>query len=143
LPTYADCYLCGPAVYLEETTQSLKSLGIPEQQIHFETFGGPIVKTNGRAPHLPADNTGDGPLVTFTKSNLEFCWNEKFASLLEAAEATDIPVRWSCRTGVCHLCESALLDGAVIYSPTPLDPPAEGNLLLCCSRPAGPVSLDL
>jgi ferredoxin-NADP reductase/MOSC domain-containing protein YiiM len=143
LPTYADCYLCGPAVYLEETTQSLKSLGIPEQQIHFETFGGPIVKTNGRAPHLPADNTGDGPLVTFTKSNLEFCWNEKFASLLEAAEAADVPVRWSCRTGVCHLCEYALLDGVVMYAPTPLDPPAEGNLLLCCTRPAGPVSLDL
>ena len=143
LPADAHCYLCGPAGYLEETIQSLRSLGIEERNIHFETFGGPAAKTDGRAPHLPADNTGDGPLVTFTKSNLEFRWNKKFASLLEASEAADIPVRWSCRTGVCHLCESALLDGAVTYAPTPLDPPAEGNLLLCCSRPAGPVSLDL
>ena len=143
LPVDADCYLCGPGGYLEETTQSLKSLGIPEKQIYFETFGGPFIKTNGKTPQLPADNTGSGPLVTFTKSTISFCWNEKFASLLEAAEAADIPVRWSCRTGVCHLCESALLDGAVTYAPTPLDPPAEGNLLLCCSRPAGPVSLDL
>ena len=143
LPADAECYLCGPGAYLEETTRSLKSLGIPEQHIHFETFGGPIVKANGKVPHLPADNTGDGPLVTFTKSKLAFCWNQKFGSLLEAAEAADIPVRWSCRTGVCHLCESALLDGVVTYAPSPLDPPAEGNLLLCCSRPAGPVSLDL
>jgi ferredoxin-NADP reductase/MOSC domain-containing protein YiiM len=143
LPVDAECYLCGPGPYLEETTHSLKLLGIAEKQIHFETFGGPVTNSNGKAPHLPADNTGDGPLVTFTKSNLEFCWNQKFSSLLEATEAADVPVRWSCRTGVCHLCESALLDGAVTYSPSPLDPPAEGNLLLCCSRPSGPVSLDL
>jgi hypothetical protein len=25
------------------------------------------------------------------------------ASLLELAEACDVPVRWSCRAGVCHL----------------------------------------
>ncbi len=26
-------------------------------------------------------------------------------SLLELAEACDVPVRWSCRAGVCHNCE--------------------------------------
>jgi ferredoxin len=63
--------------------------------------------------------------------------------LLELAEACDVSVRWSCRTGVCHTCESALIGGAVDYLPDPLEPPAAGNVLICCSRPRGDVEIDL
>jgi ferredoxin len=38
-----------------------------------------------------------------------------YHSILELAEACDIPVRWSCRTGVCHNCESGLVSGEVAY----------------------------
>jgi hypothetical protein len=44
---------------------------------------------------------------------------------------------------VCHHCESGLVSGAVSYAPEPLDQPAEGNLLVCCARPAGDVVIDL
>jgi ferredoxin len=44
-------------------------------------------------------------------------------------------VRWSCRTGVCHTCESGLLGGSVRYDPEPLETPGDGNVLICCSRP--------
>ncbi|MGZ3573905.1 MAG: 2Fe-2S iron-sulfur cluster-binding protein [Vulcanimicrobiaceae bacterium] len=64
-------------------------------------------------------------------------------SLLDLAEACDVPVRWSCRTGVCHSCESGLVAGAVRYDPDPLEPLALGNLLLCCSKPQGDVVLDI
>jgi ferredoxin-NADP reductase len=143
VPVKADFYLCGPAGYLADTIAALKVLGVSEERIRHETFGQPIAFNNGKAPHLPAENDGTGPLLTFTQSNISFHWDPKFGSILEAAEACDIPVHWSCRTGVCHLCESALLDGKVAYSPEPLDPPAAGNLLICCSRPASPVVLDL
>jgi ferredoxin len=63
--------------------------------------------------------------------------------LLELAEACDVPARWSCRTGVCHTCECALIGGAVDYHPAPLEPPAGGNLLICCSQPSGEVEIDL
>ena len=46
-----------------------------------------------------------------------------------------MPVRWSCRTGVCHNCETGLISGSVIYRPDPVEPPAAGNLLICCSQP--------
>ena len=59
------------------------------------------------------------------------------------AEACDVPADWSCRTGVCHRRESGLVDGSVAYEPEPLDAPAEGQVLLCCSRPRGPVTIDL
>ena len=68
---------------------------------------------------------------------------EDEVGLLEFAEACDVPVKWACRTGVCHTCECALIGGSVRYDPEPLDPPAEGNVLICCSRPETEVALDL
>jgi ferredoxin len=70
-------------------------------------------------------------------------WQGEKVSLLELAEACDVPVRWSCRTGVCHTCECALIGGAIDYLPEPLEPPAEGNVLICCSRPRGDIEIDL
>jgi ferredoxin len=66
-----------------------------------------------------------------------------YQSILELAEACDVPVRWSCRTGVCHSCESGLVSGAVVYGPEALDKPADGNVLVCCSQPDGDVVIDL
>jgi hypothetical protein len=31
----------------------------------------------------------------------------------------------------------------VNYDPDPVDPPADGNVLICSARPRGPVVLDL
>ena len=62
-------------------------------------------------------------------------WGPAFQSLLELAEACDVPVRWSCRTGVCHTCETGHRAGAVAYQPDPVNPPADGNVLICCCRP--------
>ena len=59
------------------------------------------------------------------------------------AEACDVPVRWACRTGVCHQCESGLVSGEVDYEPEPLEPPTAGRVLVCCSRPRTDVALDL
>ena len=81
--------------------------------------------------------------MSFARSGLTVPWDPDSPSLLELAEACDVPVRWSCRTGVCHTCETALLSGAVAYDPDPVEPPAGGNVLICCSRPDDGVVLDL
>jgi hypothetical protein len=46
----------------------------------------------------------------------------EYPGLLELAEACSMPVGWSCRTGVCHTCETGLLTGTVDYSPEPVRP---------------------
>ena len=82
--------------------------------------------------------------MSFARSGITAHWNASaYGSLLELAEACDVPVRWSCRTGVCHNCESGLVSGDVAYDPEPLDNPAAGNLLVCCSRPIRDVVIDL
>ncbi len=149
VPRDADFYLCGPAAFLRDLTAELKAWGIPDDCVHAEIFGAEKAITPGIAeasqapPHPPAGPAGQGPRVSFARSGLNVNWDPKFPSLLDFAEACDVPVRWSCRTGVCHMCESGLISGQVAYNPDPLDPPAQGNLLICCSQPEGDVVLDL
>jgi len=96
-----------------------------------------------RSPHAPAGPVGEGPNISFARAGLTVSWNSRFQSLLEFAEACDVPVRWSCRTGVCHTCECGLISGSVTYDPDPLEPPAAGNLLICCARPRDDMVIDV
>ena len=148
VPLGADFYLCGPALFLQELTRGLSSMGVPADRIHSETFGSEGSSTPGideqrPPPHPPVGPAGAGPRVSFARSGLSVEWDSRFQNLLELSEACDVPVRWSCRTGVCHSCEVALIGGTVAYEPGPLDPPGTGNLLICCSQPRGDVVLDL
>ncbi|MFE0510322.1 MOSC domain-containing protein [Streptomyces sp. NPDC058964] len=143
LPGDADAYLCGPRSFMEATTAALVEAGLEPARVRTELFGAKAAITPGisapvapTAPHQPPGRPGTGPDVTFARSGLTARWQPDRISLLELAEACDVPVQWSCRTGVCHTCELPLLAGAVDYSPDPVDPPAEGNVLICCSTPA-------
>ena len=144
-----DFYLCGPARFMRDITAGLTAWGVPASRIHSENFGGgepltPGVVATPRTPHPPAGVPGTGPLVSLARSAIAVRWDPSaYQSLLELAEACDVPVRWSCRTGVCHNCESGLVSGAVAYQPDPLDAPAEGNVLICCARPETDVVIDI
>jgi ferredoxin-NADP reductase/MOSC domain-containing protein YiiM len=150
IPRDADVYLCGPARFMSEMTEAVATVGVPPEQVHLELFNGSesmtpgVVSSAPRGPHLPKNDTASGPLVSFARSGVVAHWNaSSYQNLLELAEACNIAVRWSCRTGVCHSCESGLVSGAVAYEPEPLDTPAEGNLLICCSQPVRDVVIDL
>jgi ferredoxin-NADP reductase/ferredoxin len=148
VPREGQFYLCGPPTFLRELTADLAAWGVSADHIHTEIFGTldsitPGMKTVTHSPHLPVEPPGLGPQVSFARSGLTLPWDTKYRSLLELAEACDLPVRWSCRTGVCHTCETALIAGKVEYEPEPLDPPAPGEALICCSRPRGEVVLDI
>jgi ferredoxin-NADP reductase/MOSC domain-containing protein YiiM/ferredoxin len=150
IPREADVYLCGPSRFMSDMKEALTSLGVASDRIRVELFNGGESKTPGvvggamRAPHLPKDDTNAGPLVSFARSGIAAHWKASgYESILELAEACDVPVRWSCRSGVCHSCESGLVSGAVAYGPEPLDQPANGNILLCCSKPVRDIVIDL
>jgi ferredoxin-NADP reductase/MOSC domain-containing protein YiiM/ferredoxin len=148
-PREAEAYLCGPTPFMDEISASLAALGVDPSLIHTEPFGPApgvtpgIAPTPARPPHPPAGQPGTGPTIEFARSDLAIGWNSDYSSLLELAEACDVPVRWSCRTGVCHTCETTLIAGNVDYSPDPVEPAADGSALICCSQPRGDVVLDL
>jgi ferredoxin-NADP reductase len=149
LPRDADAYICGPPAFMADVTAALTGLGIDRTRVFTEVFGAlgsqtpGIAKATAPPPHPPAGPPGNGPGIAFARSGLTVPWDRGYASLLELAEACDVPVRWSCRTGVCHTCETGLLSGDVNYTPDPVEPPAGGSTLICCSQPRNDLILDL
>ncbi|MFJ5305233.1 MOSC domain-containing protein [Streptomyces sp. NPDC088350] len=141
LPADATAYLCGPASFMADMREALSQTGVDPAHIHTELFGAlgainpGLTDHPARAPHQPPGPPGTGPLVTFARSGIAVPFADSNGSLLELADACDVPTRWSCRTGVCHTCTTPLLSGDITYSPAPLDPPPDGEVLICCARP--------
>jgi ferredoxin-NADP reductase len=150
VPVDADFYICGPGRFMHDLAAALAARGTVATRVRSENFGPSEASTPGVVagappppPHLPAGQPGPGEPVSFARSNLSVRWDPAFGSLLDFAEACAVPVRWSCRTGVCHTCQTGLVSGDVVYGPEPLEPAEPGNVLICCSTPSGELILDL
>ena len=149
VPPNATAYICGPDRFTLAITDALVDLGLTRDRVHSELFGAlpavnpGITDISRTPPHQPPGGVGDGPQITFARSGLSPRWSSRYPTLLEFAEACDVPTRWSCRTGVCHTCVTPLLSGTITYSPDPLELPAPGTILLCCAQPTGDVVVDL
>jgi ferredoxin-NADP reductase/MOSC domain-containing protein YiiM len=148
VPARAGAYVCGPASFMSDMQRALTTIGINPADFHTELFGAmPSINpgVTGQAhpaPHQPPGPRGTGPLVTFARTGIATPYTPG-RSLLELAEACDVPTRFSCRTGVCHTCVTPILTGDVSYRPDPLEPPADGEVLICCSRPDTDIVLDM
>jgi ferredoxin-NADP reductase len=149
IPADATAYVCGPASFMTAVKDALTSAGVDPGAVRSELFGAlpsitpGLTGQSGPRPHRPPGPPGTGPVVTFARSGISTPFPDGRNSLLELAEACDVPVRWSCRTGVCHTCVTPLLSGAISYNSPPLEDPAEGHVLICCTRPDTDVVLDM
>ncbi len=149
VPVTADAYVCGPASFMTDIVQALTAIGVEPGRIHTELFGAlppvnpGVTRQATRPPHQPSGPVGTGPLVTFARSGISAPFTAGARSVLELADACDVPSRWSCRTGVCHTCITPLLTGDVSYSPEPLERPPDGRILICCARPDTDVVVDM
>jgi ferredoxin-NADP reductase/MOSC domain-containing protein YiiM len=149
IPADASAFVCGPASFMTDMEHALVELGVSPARIRTELFGGRPAVNPGltgdthTSPHQPLGPPGTGPLVTFARSGISAPFPDSARSVLELADACDIPTRWSCRTGVCHTCTTQMLSGDITYSPDPLESPAGGQVLICCARPATDVVLDM
>ncbi len=149
VPAAASAYVCGPTSFMKDMSDALTAAGVDPAAIHTELFGAlesinpGLTGQNRPAPHQPPGPSGTGPLVTFARSGIATPFGNGRRSVLDLADACDVPTRWSCRTGVCHTCITPLLSGDITYSPDPLEPPTGGDVLICCARPATDIVLDM
>ena len=143
VPRGADAYVCGPDAFMAGVTELLVGVGLDASRIHTEAFGARAPAANAKAPHTPSSPPHAGFEVSFARSGVSVRFDpDRWDSLLELAEECDVPSDWSCRTGVCHRCETAVVAGTVDYDPEPLDVPPDSAALLCCSRPNRDLTLD-
>ncbi|KRW95163.1 2Fe-2S iron-sulfur cluster-binding protein [Paracoccus sp. MKU1] len=132
-------YMCGPGGFMDAMRAALTGLGLADSDIRQESFGSPL-PANSAQVRPTAEQSGVE--VRFGRTGLDSTWNGA-ANLLEFAEAQGLSPDFSCRAGVCGSCQCGLLNGEVEYDEEPLDPLPPGQILLCCSRPKGPIELDL
>lgn len=150
LPTDATVYLCGPTQFMADMRDYLTRIGFDTARIHSELFGalpslnpGVVETGERRPPHPPAGTPGTGPPITFARSGLTVDWSPDYRTILDFAEACDVPTRFSCRSGVCHVCVTGVVAGTISYVQQPLEPPAQGSVLICSAVPESDLVLDL
>jgi ferredoxin-NADP reductase/MOSC domain-containing protein YiiM len=150
LPSGAAAYLCGPTQFMTYMRDALAVAGLDNANIHSELFGalppinpGIVDGAPHRPPHPPAGTPGTGPSITFARSGLTVNWSSDYGNILDLAEACDVPTRFSCRSGVCHLCETGVVAGTIEYVQAPLEPPGHQTVLICSAAPTSDLVLDL
>lgn len=138
----------GPATVLENTLAGDVAAGLVQPE---QPATGPAVLSSATASAsepeslaavdvTAADTT---QTVTFLPDGRQAQWHDDCPSLLDLAEETGLNPDFNCRAGLCNTCMCTLVSGEVNYFEEPLDPVPEGKVLLCCSRPLGPVAVEL
>jgi ferredoxin-NADP reductase/MOSC domain-containing protein YiiM len=150
LPRNATIYMCGPDRFMADMRDALTKAGIDPVHIHTELFAalppinpGIVAAAQPTPPHQPDGPAGTGPPVSFARSGITVNWSPRYQSVLELAEACDVPTRFSCRSGVCHTCVTRVIAGTTTYTQVPLELPSEGTTLICVAAPSDDLVLDL
>ena len=135
-----DFYICGPNPFMRSIFNGLLDWGVSEVQIHYEFFVPASTLSERDKVAIPkriaeATQCCDEMEVNFSKSGIDAHWNPSFESNLDLAEANGLSPDYSCRSGICHTCICKLERGEVDYLMEPLNPPPEGMVLICCSKP--------
>lgn len=136
-----DFYLCGPGPMMQDLTEGLKEWGVPEKNVHYETFGPSSVKKIA-AVVAPGAAAPTGYAIQFKKSGKTINWCGDQTSILDLAEANGITIPSGCRAGSCGTCQVAVLAGEVDYvekSDFQTDP---GTRLTCIGAPKSDLVLD-
>ncbi len=128
----AEYYLCGSPKFMDSIRSGLNELGVPEDKVFFESFGGG--KTKGKAEST-AQSAADTAEIVFARSGKTLNWTKDDGTILEFAEANNIDPPYSCRQGVCLTCMCELQEGEVEYTEPPTNEPDQGSVLICISKP--------
>lgn len=144
-PQTADYFLCGSPPFMDSLRSGLMGLGVPAEQIRFESFAKAATKMQGMV--IPPPYKADAATTTevvFAKSGKTATWAPDDGTLLEFAEAQGIDPPFSCRAGICLTCMCRLQEGEVVYDEPPTGTPDPGSVLICVSKPkTAQVVLDL
>jgi len=135
-----EVFLCGPQPMIESATETLKSLGIDSEKIHFELFTSP--KGNlwkERKPEVAAHLKGKTAQVNITLYGQKWDLEVPFdTTVLDAAIAKGLDLPFSCKGGMCCTCRAKVNEGSVdMLANYALEPGEvdQGYVLTCQSLP--------
>ncbi|MBB5396949.1 ferredoxin--NADP reductase [Mucilaginibacter sp. AK015] len=125
----AEFYLCGPFVYMRMIMLTLLYMGIEPRQIHKENFVLETVPVTGSQTNYPPRNIN----INFYNEQHNIVAGEN-QSILQAALQNNIPLPYSCRSGICSACVAFCKTGRVEMAKNEVltdDDLAKGWILTC------------
>ncbi|NYT62947.1 2Fe-2S iron-sulfur cluster binding domain-containing protein [Alcaligenaceae bacterium] len=137
----------GPATVLEEQGAPAEVVAervpvVPEASVSQAPTALPAIRKPEQM-QVESNTAATGLQVSFMPSGTVVDWSDGCESLLELAELSGLNPDFNCRAGLCNTCMSTLVSGQIEYFEPPLDDPPPGRMLLCCSRPLGPVVIEI
>lgn len=137
-----ECFICGPALFMENALAAMLALGLPRAKVHVERFvslpdlpgepratevtgatGVSEIRAASAAPQLPDVPSGSESAQTASIANAAietvldgstFTFTcETGETLLDAMLRADVPAPNSCRTGLCGACMCRVEAGSV------------------------------
>ncbi|WKE49558.1 2Fe-2S iron-sulfur cluster-binding protein [Gluconobacter oxydans] len=124
----------------------LADLGVPAANVHSEAFGPAAMKPAPAAVAATPTRGSSSPATTPAATTITFSTSGKSAplqldeSVLDAADAAGVTIPSSCRSGICGMCMTHLLQGQVTMAVEDgLDPAdkAKGFILACQAKTTG------
>lgn len=112
-----ECFLCGPEAMIEMARQTLPTLGLSSEKIHFELFTTAAQQVQAkRTGASEADIKGPQSRVTLRVDGRAVDVNMPqlgTQTILDAAlkQGADLP--YACKGGMCCTCRAKLLEGKV------------------------------
>jgi ferredoxin-NADP reductase len=125
----AEFYLCGPFVYIRMIRLTLLYMGIEPKQIHKENFVLETIPVTGSQVSYPPKSIRIG----FNNELHNIVAGEN-QSILQAALQNDIPLPYSCRSGICSACVAFCKTGKVEMAKNEVltdEDTAKGWILTC------------
>lgn len=132
----AHYFLCGPDGWMQQLRAGLSEAGVPEPQIHWESFG------NGHWEASQAIDSKETHQVQFQRSSVTAQWESSEQSIWELAQANDVSIPSGCLSGVCGSCRVRVLSGSIQYDRQVQIILPEGECLSCIARPLNDLVID-
>lgn len=111
---YDGIYLCGPQPMIEEASETMQSLGVDSEKIHFELFtppGGPPPTASASDEAIEAVKEGVVIEVILDGSKRQFRVQGKDDTVLKAATRAGLDLPYSCAGGMCCTCRCKVVEG--------------------------------
>ena len=133
-------YICGNPEFNKSISQGLLDWGVAESRIAFEQFGPASIGKTATSKTIVYDELVP---ISFTESGETILWSPQYESILELAEAHDVPIESGCRSGSCGTCEAAILSGKVRHQGDHEVACGPGRCLPCIAIPDGALELEV